>query len=108
MNNPSMKAARQIEDAVFLSALDLSAPDARRQFLDKACAGDDALRAVVEGMLLAQARAENFFKKGASALQLPDAGLSDPFAEPESNEKPTTPPLDEQLGKSINQYKILQ
>jgi len=61
MNNPSMKVARQIEDAVFLAAQDLSDLDARRQFLDKACAGDDALRtAVVEGM---QGRAGKFFQK---------------------------------------------
>jgi serine/threonine protein kinase len=41
-------------------------------------------------------------------LQLPDVALTDPFSEPGQTGKSKTPPPDEQLGKHINQYKILQ
>jgi serine/threonine protein kinase len=108
MNRQPMKATRQVEDALFLAALDLSALDARKQFLDKACAGDDGLRATVEAMLATHARAEKFFAKGSSALQLPDAGLMSPLSGSQPNEKPKVRLPDEQIGKPINQYKILQ
>jgi eukaryotic-like serine/threonine-protein kinase len=94
---------RQIEDAIFLSALDLSEPAARREFLDRACAGDAALRAAVEALLAQREGAEKFFAKGEAAF----AGLTAEVAAlaPAIGNTPTA---DDQIGKRIGPYKILQ
>src|SRR5437016_4849018 len=52
---------------LFLKALELRSADERRQYLDGACAGDAALRAEVESLLEASARAGGFLEAGAPA-----------------------------------------
>ncbi len=51
-------------DDVFLDALDLP-PEQRSGFLDRACAGDAAVRSEVESLLNAHQRAESFMEKPA-------------------------------------------
>ena len=54
---------------LFLKALELGSPGQRQEYLDGACAGDAALRAEVEALLEASARAGSFLASpGAPAL----------------------------------------
>jgi serine/threonine protein kinase len=105
MSHQTTKSAREVEEAVFLVALDLTDP-ARRQFLDKACANDDSLRAAVEGMLEVHARADEFFAKSRSKIRLTNAG--DEVSLPSGEQRAERQTVDGQLGKFINQYKLLQ
>jgi serine/threonine protein kinase len=100
-----MSARQKIEDAVFLSALDLPEPAARQEFLDRACAGDASLRATVEAMLADCEGAEKFFAKSGATFQRVTAELAAGApAEPANRE--TAP--DDQTGASVGPYKILQ
>jgi serine/threonine protein kinase len=101
-----MKATRQIEDAIFLSALDLSEPAARREFLDRTCGGDAALRATVEALLADADGAEDFFSKGKATLQKATADLA--AGVPPVSEMLKAAVEDDQIGKRIGPYKILQ
>src|SRR5215204_3316274 len=53
---------------LFLKALDLPAGGDRRAYLDGACGGDAALRAEVESLLDASARAGDFLESPAAGL----------------------------------------
>ena len=99
-----MNATKQLEDAVFFTALNLSDLEQRKLFLDQACAGNPELRAAVEGLLSAQGNAEHFFAKGASALNLPPEEI--PAAIKEGISDKTF--VDEQIGTKIGPYKLLQ
>jgi len=55
---------------LFLQALELCSPDERQEYLDKACAGDTALRAEVESLLRANAHAGSFLESPAPPLHL--------------------------------------
>jgi WD40 repeat protein/serine/threonine protein kinase len=78
---------------VFLKALELRVPGARQEYLDGACAGDAALRAEVEGLLDAGARAGNFLESPAPPPLL--ATLVEP-------------PVTERPGTVIGPYKLLE
>ena len=97
-----MGAAIHREETVFYAALKLSDPARQKEFLDQACADDPGLRAAVEQLLAAQAEADRFFVLGGAAL---DPGALPP-AEAVGRE-PDLPP-DEQLGRWIGRYKLLQ
>jgi WD40 repeat protein/serine/threonine protein kinase len=74
---------------VFLKAAEFSFPEERRDYLDRACASDAALRAEVEALLDANARAGSFLESPA----LVEA------ADPSVAERP---------GAVIGPYKLLQ
>src|SRR5262245_24615216 len=76
---------------LFLKALELSEAGARQQFLDAACAEDAALRAEVESLLEASARAGSFLE-----ADLPDPGLT---GNSSSAERP---------GAVIGPYKLIE
>ncbi len=71
---------------LFLKALELSSAGERRRYLDGACGGDAGLRAEVESLLDASARAGNF-------LELPAVGA---------------PAVGEGAGAVIGPYKLLE
>ncbi|HEX9047777.1 MAG TPA: serine/threonine-protein kinase [Verrucomicrobiae bacterium] len=105
-----MKIETQLQDAICLAALEVSDPVQRKSFLDRACAGDDQLRAKVEEMLALEQDAENFFARGRSAvaaakldLPLSDAGASSAVPAVEAAE-----PADPQIGVCVGRYKLLQ
>ena len=100
-----MNAAKQLEDAVFFTALNLADLEHRKLFLDQACAGNPELRTAVEELLAAQGNAEHFFSKGASALNLPSEEI--PTAVKDGINENTSC-LDEQIGTRIGRYKLLQ
>lgn len=55
------------EETIFAAALEQADPAARSAYLEEACAGDDALRRRVEGLLAAHAKAGDFLEQPASA-----------------------------------------
>jgi WD40 repeat protein/serine/threonine protein kinase len=77
---------------LFLQALELRCPGARQEYLDGACAGDAALRAEVEALLEASARAGSF-------LEAPAPSLVATVEEP---------PVAERPGTVIGPYKLLE
>jgi serine/threonine protein kinase/tetratricopeptide (TPR) repeat protein len=77
---------------LFLKALELGASGARQAYLDGACAGDAALRAEVEALLDAGARAGSF-------LEAPARHLLATVAEP---------PVTEHPGAVIGPYRLLE
>jgi hypothetical protein len=99
-----MSATKQLEDAVFFTALNLSDLEQRRLFLDQACAGNPELRAAVDELLAAQGDAEQFFSKGASAFNLPPEEI--PAAVKAGLNEKTF--VDEQIGTRVGRYKLLQ
>jgi WD40 repeat protein/serine/threonine protein kinase len=79
---------------LFLKALDLRADGARQEYLDAACAGDAALRAEVEALLEASARAEGFLESPVRARP----GIVTVH----------DPPVSERPGTMIGPYKLLE
>src|SRR5437868_1166929 len=77
---------------LFLQALELGSPGERQEYLDGACAGDAALRAEVEALLEAGARAGSF-------LESPARDQVATVDEPASAERP---------GTVIGSYKLLE
>jgi len=63
---------------VFLAAIDRNDPDERRAYLDEACGTDNVLRAEVESLLRAHARAEGFLEP---LVALPSAFFVPPAEE---------------------------
>jgi WD40 repeat protein/serine/threonine protein kinase/tetratricopeptide (TPR) repeat protein len=80
------------EHELFASALEIVAPAERSAYLDRACGGDDAMRARVEALLRAHERAGSF-------LQAPHIAGSETLDAPK--------PL-EGRGTAIGPYKLLQ
>jgi eukaryotic-like serine/threonine-protein kinase len=94
---------------IFYAALEIKLPDARNEFLDRACVRNAPLRAAVDALLAAQAKAEPFFSEGG-VKQVSIADLAETLAEmPDfAGNADSPPPPDEELGKTIGPYKILQ
>jgi serine/threonine protein kinase len=102
-------ARTQRAEDVFYAALDVKNTDERRLFLDGACAGDSDLRVAVEKMLGSQSDVENFFLESLPALK-PSAETCQLLASTGDFGKHDgdQPPGDEDLGKRIGPYKLLQ
>jgi serine/threonine protein kinase len=80
------------EHELFATALDIDAPTERSAYLDRACGGDDALRARVEALLRAHAQAGSF-------LAAPPVAGTVTLEAPKPLEGP---------GTGIGPYKLLQ
>jgi serine/threonine protein kinase len=96
-------------EEIFYSALGISSPVERREFLERSCRGNAELRAVVETLLAAHADAGNCFQEGGVA-RLPLGLISQSIGTvPGLVENIETPAGgDEAAGKSIGPYKLLQ
>ncbi|MBI3406961.1 MAG: tetratricopeptide repeat protein [Planctomycetes bacterium] len=88
---------------LFLKALELRSSGERQQYLDEACAADKALRAEVEALLEASARAGNFLEFPAAGLPLPLGGAGPVLRGATMDEQ-----IRERLGTVIGPYKLLQ
>jgi serine/threonine protein kinase len=90
------------ERDIFLAVLDLADPVAQAEYLDRACGGDTALRARVEGLLRSHVAAGSFLR--IPAVACPESGRSatrDFATAPEAEADLTgrrTPDHDEALG----------
>ncbi len=102
-----MSAAKQLEDAIFFTALHIADPEQRRVFLDQACMGNSALRSVVEEMISTQTDAEDLLERGLSAFSLFADELPVPVFENDAAEDGPGA-VDERIGTRIGCYKILQ
>src|SRR5205085_11440368 len=80
------------EEAIFLQALEIEATAERSAFLDRACAADARLRAVVNALLRASAKSGDLLDISERADASPTLGQ----------------PPDERAGTQIGPYKILQ
>jgi eukaryotic-like serine/threonine-protein kinase len=103
------KAQTPSEEDLFDAARKLTDAAARRAFLDRGCAGDAALRARIEGLLAAEAGADEFFAETITALNLNEArlefsrGLRAAGATPSGNALGEEP-----IGARIGRYKLVQ
>jgi serine/threonine protein kinase len=100
-----MSATKQLEDAIFFTALHLTDPAQRRAYLDQSCVGNPGLRSLVEEMLASQAQAEQLLDSGRAALQL--------TAEEAATDVPEQPAAgstaeDKWIGAQVGHYKILK
>ena len=102
-----MKPETQWEEAVCLAALHITEPKSRAQFLDRACAGDTRLRAVVEAMLITNDAAQNYFDQCRAAVDVPNLDAQAASALKES-EIPFDGLTGEQLGSRVGRYQLLQ
>ena len=84
-----MPSPQQREEAPFAAALQRP-PAERTAYLDKACAGDTALRERIEGLLRAHDDAETILETSPASLTL------------------VSHPLTERPGDRIGRYKLLQ
>ena len=109
MDIAMIDASTQRAEEVFYAALDVKDAGERRIFLDQACAGDPDLRARVEAMLGSQSAAEQFFLGSLPALK-PSIATSQFLVGAADSETPGIRelPADEDLGKRIGPYKLLQ
>jgi hypothetical protein len=102
-----MSATKQLEDAIFFTALHMTDPEQRRVFLDQACMGNPALRSIVEEMISTQTDAEDLLERGRSAFSLLSDELPMPVLENDAAEEGPDA-VDERIGTKIGPYKLLQ
>jgi len=91
------------EKAVFLEALEITDPEQRRQFLDRACGADKALREQVDKLLTLSQSAGDFFKRCAPALEAAPADAEQVLSAAEAALESEIPET-----KRIGPYKLLQ
>jgi len=104
-----MNAATQREEDLFDAVRKLAGSAERGAFLDRACAGDPALRARIEDLLMAAADAERFFTESGSALSFPGLSLQSSRGTPASAGAIRASLLGEEpIGTRIGRYKLLQ
>jgi len=80
------------ERSIFSAALDIPDPADRAAYLDRACAGDPALRRHIEGLIAAQTGLGSFLARPPLA-----AGITAAYE-----------PLTEGPGTRVGPYKLLQ
>jgi serine/threonine protein kinase len=98
-----METNLEREELIFDAALALEDPARRRVYLDEACGGDSVLRSRIERLLATHERAEDFFVGCV-------AGMRPALDEAEKRSGSVPPPdiPDDQVGKRVGNYKLLQ
>ncbi len=89
-------------EELFCAVVEISSAGERNEYLNRACAGDAALRAAVEKMLSEDSVAQRFFRNN------PGEALSHMADAPNFREQASLASADEVVGKQIGPYKILQ
>ncbi|HEY9509641.1 MAG TPA: serine/threonine-protein kinase [Verrucomicrobiae bacterium] len=98
---------KQLESALFETALNLEDAAVRKQFLDRACAGDAALRQRVEEMLSAHGDAERMFEKGNQGLREIEQEIRTGSAKTAASTRSESL-TGERAGTQIGRYKLLE
>ena len=96
---PEFKQAKDI----FLAAVEMPNPEERAEFLREACAGDDALRHQVDGLLRRHEDAGSFLERPPR-----DDGETGAFAADSSTPAPPAAFQTETIGMKIGPYKLVQ
>ena len=78
------KAMRAKVEQIFVSALEIEAKENLKAFLDRACQGDDRVRAEVEDMLALRPQFDKMFPEGGVVF-----ALTDDFVK--TSQRPNTP-----------------
>ena len=100
-----MSDLKQIEKAIFDTALELDGAQLRAAFLDQACNGNPVLRSRLEKLLALAPSAEEFFR--SSPMHLKAADLRAPGAGSAHSSKPGSNPP-ETVNAVIGRYRLLQ
>jgi serine/threonine protein kinase/Tfp pilus assembly protein PilF len=93
------------EQTLFIEALEKEDPAERAAFLDRACAGDVALRQRIERLLQRHKEADSLLDRPAVAPAVTGEYTPDPGREPATRH---TPEIREGAGTLIGPYKLLQ
>src|SRR4051812_1356155 len=104
-----MNTETQREEELFDEARRLGDAAARRDFLDRSCGGDGALRARLEALLDGETEAERFFAESGPALTLPPVPLHSTHATGATlGTGLETVAGEEPVGTRIGRYKLVQ
>ena len=105
---PMIDASTQRAEEVFYAALEVKDSGERRAFLERACAGDSDLRAMVETMLNSQKDVERFFMDSLPALTPSVEVVEFLSSERPADQNGSESFTDAELGTRIGPYKLLQ
>ena len=98
-----MKSALRQEEEIFDTARQIADAAERRAYLERVCAGDTELHSRVDELLLAVGDAEAFFAVSSAAVQTLTGEL-----QALTNSTTKKPEGDEQIGRRIGNYKLLE
>ena len=101
-----MNATTQREEEIFDTARNLTDAAAREAFLDRACAGDAALRARLDRLLGVAPEADRFFAEGGTSLSVGGAPLHSTRGT--GGTASLSLPGEEKIGARIGRYKLLK
>jgi eukaryotic-like serine/threonine-protein kinase len=99
----NMSISAEQEMMIFNSALEIADLTQRQIFLDRACAGDQELRASIDDLLTAQANAEQFFPEASSFIPL-TGHVADVAAPGEDGDSI----FEERPGAIFGRYKVIE
>jgi serine/threonine protein kinase len=100
-----MSASKQQIDAIFFTASKFDDAGQRKFFLDRACDGDDELRAAVERLIAAQGDSDKLFDNQASLFEV---SAEDIRAAGQENVFEESCLADEKIGSQIGRYRLLE
>ncbi len=104
-----MNTQTPLREALCMAALNLHDEAERKAFLDRACAGDESLRRLIEEMVSAEEQAEQFFRKGKSvvASAVLDSRVSADL-EGTNGRTANDSRTDERIGSFVGPYRLVE
>lgn len=103
--NPPMSKGKQLEDALFFTAIHIADPTERNAFLDHACHGNPELRRRIERLITAAESGDEVMGRGQSAIVLGASALRDM---PELAGDLDNAAIDERIGTRVGPYTLLE
>ena len=70
------KATREKAEQIFASALEIDGKENLKAFLDRACQGDERMRAEVQNMLALRPQIDKMFPEGGVVFTLTDGSVN--------------------------------
>lgn len=97
------------EEDLFTSALEIADPEARREWLERACEGDDQLKGRIQRLLAAHDDADPFFEDGATVFTLSSTigELRSEMSE-DIRKGPRAQAPEEAIGQTIDRYRLVE
>jgi hypothetical protein len=100
-----MSKGKQLEDALFFTAIHISDPTERDEFLDHACHGNPELRRRIERLVTAAESGDEVMERGQSAIVQGASALRDM---PELAGEMDAAGIDERIGTHVGPYTLLE